>query len=154
MKYVEVKGSEVIGTRTFDVSPETVWNAWTDPKIISLWWGPRGFSTTTETMEMKPDGVWKFTMHGPDGRDYKNKIIYIEVSKPTRLVYRHAGDEETEPVSFQVTVTFDKVGGKTKMTMRMMFDSAVELERVQKEYGAIEGLEQTLERLSEYIVKL
>ena len=153
MKHVEVKGREIIGTRVYDAPRELVWKAWTDPKIISKWWGPNGFTTTTDKMELKPNGIWKFTMHGPDGRDYKNKIIYIEVKKPERLVYRHSGDEETESVKFHVTVTFEQVGNKTKMTMLAVFESVAELERVQKEYGAIEGMEQTIERLGEYLAK-
>lgn len=151
MKHVEVKECEVIGTRVYDAPRELVWKAWTDPEIITLWWGPRGFSTTTDIMELKPNGVWKFTMHGPDGRDYKNKIVYNEVKKPEKLVYRHAGEEETTPVKFHVTVTFDEVGDKTRMTMRMLFETAAELQKVQKEYGAIEGLEETIERLAEYL---
>ena len=153
MKHVEVKEREVIGTRVYDAPRELVWKAWTDPNIITKWWGPNGFTTTTESMDLKPDGTWKFIMHGPDGRDYKNKIVYIEVKKPARLVYRHAGDEETEPIKFHVTVTFDKAGDKTKITMRMVFETAAELQKVQKEYGAIEGLEQTMERLAESLSK-
>ena len=151
MKYVKVTDREMIGNRVFDAHRELVWKAWTDPGIITKWWGPNGFTTTTESMDLKPDGVWKFTMHGPDGRDYKNKIVYIEVTKPIRLIYRHAGDEGTEPVKFHVTVTFDEEGDKTRLMMRMVFETAAELQEVQREYGAIEGLEQTIERLGKYL---
>jgi uncharacterized protein YndB with AHSA1/START domain len=69
-------------------------------------------------MEVKPGGVWRFVMHGPDGRDYQNKITYLEVVRPERLVYRHGGDEDLELVSFQTTVTFVPEGKKTLITMR------------------------------------
>jgi len=151
---VRVKGKAIIGERVFDAPRELVWQAWSDPDIITLWWGPRGFSTTTETMEMKPDGIWKFIMHGPDGHDYQNKVIYIEVRKPELLVYRHAGeDENEEPVRFHVTVNFDKHGRKTKLSMRMEFETIEELKKVEADYRAIEGLEHTLERLGEYLLK-
>ena len=102
-------------------------------------------------MEVKPGGIWRFVMHGPDGRDYKNKIVYLEVAKPERLVYKHAEDEDTEPVNFHVTVTFTEKAGKTELSMRSVFPSAEELGRVIKEYKADEGLTQTLNRLRGYL---
>jgi uncharacterized protein YndB with AHSA1/START domain len=102
-------------------------------------------------MEVKPGGVWRFVMHGPDGRDYQNKITYLEVVAPERLVYKHGGDEDLEPVSFQTTVAFVAEGNKTRVTMRAVFPTAEERDRVVKEYGAIEGGEQTLARLDEHL---
>jgi uncharacterized protein YndB with AHSA1/START domain len=102
-------------------------------------------------MEVKPGGVWKFIMHGPDGRDYLNNIIFIEVLYPERLVYKHSGEEDTEDVKFQVTVTFEEQGGKTNLTMRSVFESAEVLDKVVKEYGAIEGGKQHLERLDKFV---
>jgi uncharacterized protein YndB with AHSA1/START domain len=142
---------EMTATRVFDAPRELVWKAWTDPKHIGAWWGPDGFTTTTDVMDVKPGGVWRFVMHGPDGRDYKNKILYLEVVKPERLVYKHSGDEETEPVNFHVTVTFTEKEGKTELSMRSVFPSAEELTRVVKEYKADEGLTQTLNRLRDYL---
>ncbi len=142
---------EMTAMRVFDAPPELVWKVWTDPKHIAQWWGPNGFRTTTDVMNVRPGGLWRFVMHGPDGRDYKNKIVYLEVEKPKRLVYKHAGDEETEPVNFHVTVTFSEKGGKTQLSMRSVFPSAEELARVVKEYKADEGLTQTLNRLREYL---
>src|SRR5262245_65569471 len=79
---------EIVTTRLVDAPPDRVFDAWTDPEQIVQWWGPRGFTTTTSTMEARPGGVWRFVMHGPDGRDYQNKITYFEVVRPERLVYR------------------------------------------------------------------
>jgi uncharacterized protein YndB with AHSA1/START domain len=90
-------------------------------------------------------------MHGPDGRDYPNKIVFIEVIEPERLVYKHSGEDDTEDVNFLVTVTFEKQGNKTLLTMKSIFPSAAELERVVKEYGAKEGMTQTVGRLEEYV---
>ena len=69
-------------------------------------------------------------MHGPDGRDYQNRITYLEVVEPERLVYKHGGDEDLEPVSFQTTVTFVPQGSKTMVTMRAVFPTAEERNRV------------------------
>ena len=142
---------EIIQSRLLDAPREMVFAAWTDPKQIVQWWGPRGFTTTSGDMSVTPGGTWRFVMHGPDGRDYKNKIIYIEVVKPERLVYRHAGEEDTENVRFHVTVTFEEKGRKTLLTMRSLFETAQERDEVVTKYGAIEGGKQTLERLAEFV---
>ena len=148
----------IIGTRVFDASRELVWTAWTDPKHLAQWWGPNGFTTTTHKMEVKAGGVWRFVMHGPDGRDYQNKITFIEVVKPERLVYKHGGsgekeDRGLEPVSFHVTVIFTAEGGKTRLDMRSVFPSAKARDYVVESYGAVEGMHQTLARLGEYLAK-
>ena len=78
---------EIIATRVFDAPRELVFKMWTDPKHVGRWWGPRGFTTTIHEMDVKPGGIWRLTMHGPDGRDYKNKVVFLEVEEPERLVY-------------------------------------------------------------------
>jgi uncharacterized protein YndB with AHSA1/START domain len=144
---------EIVLSRLLDAPRELVFAAWTDPKQIVQWWGPRGFTTTSHEMSVTPGGVWRFVMHGPDGRDYKNKIIFTEVVAPERLVYRHAGEEEHEDVRFQVAVTFQAQGRKTLLTMRSLFATAQERDEVVSKYGAIEGGKQTLERLAEHVEK-
>jgi uncharacterized protein YndB with AHSA1/START domain len=139
---------ELTATRTFAAPRELVFRAWTEPDRIAKWWGPRGFTTTTHSMDLRPGGSWRFTMHGPDGRDYPNRITYREVVVPERLVYDHGDDEA---VLFHVTVTFADVGGTTELSMRMVFPTAAERDRVVKEFGADKGLFETLDRLREYV---
>ncbi len=141
---------EIAAVRIFDAPRDLVWKVWTEPEHIAKWWGPKGFTTTTYSMDVRPGGVWRFVMHGPD-RDYQNKITYLEVVKPERLAYKHGGDKEVEPVNFQVTVTFAEQDGKTRVDMRMVFPSANARDYVIKTYGAVEGLNQTLARLEEYL---
>lgn len=144
---------EISATRIFDAPRELVWKLWTDPKNIVQWWGPNGFTTTIHEMDVKPKGVWRFVMHGPDGRDYKNRIVYLEVKKPERLVYKHSPEKDTEPVNFEVTVDFSDKGGKTQVHMRMLFPSAEERDFVVNVHRAVEGLTQTLGRLAEHVGK-
>jgi uncharacterized protein YndB with AHSA1/START domain len=141
----------IIATRVFDAPRDLVFEAWTDPKHLAQWWGPTGFTTTTRAIDFRSGGVWRFVMHGPDGRDYENRISYVEIVKPERLVYRHGGGEDVDPVQFEVMVAFEDLKGKTKLTMQMVFPSAAERERVIKDYGADKGLAQTLARLGEYV---
>src|SRR5688500_17035285 len=97
---------EIVVTREFDAPRELVWEAWTQPQHVAQWWGPRGFTNTIHEMAVKPGGVWRLTMHGPDGTDYPNKIVFTEVVKPARLVYEHSDDNPEANTHFNVTVTF------------------------------------------------
>ncbi len=105
-------------------------------------------------MDVRPGGVWRLILRGPDGRDYHNRIVYIEVVKPERLVYRHAGEAGDEPVKFQTTATFEDLGGKTRVTMRQEFASFQELQGVIDKYKADKGGVQTFERLGEYLTEI
>ncbi len=139
---------EIVATRVFDAPRGLVFKLWTDPKHVAQWWGPDDFTTTIYEMDVRPGGVWRFVMHGPDGRDYQNTIVYVEIVKPERIVYDHVSGPQ-----FHVTVTFAAQGDKTKLTVRMLFESAGQRDRVIKEFGAIEGLSQTLGRLEEQLAK-
>ena len=99
----------IITTREFDAPREPVWRAWSDPKHLAQWWGPDGFTITTSAFDIREGGVWRFVMHGPDGRDYDNRIIFDVIEKPARLLYRHGDD--VEPVRFRTTVTFEDLAG-------------------------------------------
>jgi len=141
----------IIGTRIFDAPRELVFEAWTDPKHLSQWWGPDGFTMTTRNFDMKPGGTWRFVMHGPDGRDYQNRITFEEILRPERIVYSHGGDDDVESVKFRSVVTFEDIGGKTRLTLKGTFPSAAERARVIAEYGADKGMMQTLSRLGQFV---
>jgi uncharacterized protein YndB with AHSA1/START domain len=145
-------GREIVITRLLDAPRELVWDAWTDPQKVVQWWGPRGFTTTHEVMDLRAGGVWKRTMHGPDGKDYPNKSVFIEVVKPERLVYSHGGGTKGEVgATFIATITFEAVGSKTRLTMRSVFPTPAVREHVVKVYRAVEGGNQTLDRLEEHL---
>jgi uncharacterized protein YndB with AHSA1/START domain len=144
----------IVTTRVFDAPRELVFAAWTEPEHLVRWWGPNGFTTTTRSIDVRPGGVWRFVMHGPDGRDYENRITYQEIVRPERLVYSHGGTVDVEPVAFETTVTFEDIGGKTRLTMRAVFPTAAERDRVAKEYGAVEGAQQHLERLAAHLTTM
>jgi uncharacterized protein YndB with AHSA1/START domain len=155
-EYVESADREIVISRIFDAPRELVWQAMTDPQHVIHWWGPRGFTDTIEEMDVRPGGVWNHTMRGPDGRNYPNRSIFKEVVKPEKLVFAHGGGEEGRAqVEFVATWTFETLEVvKTKVTIRMVFPSAAVRDQVVKEYGAIEGGRQTLERLAEHLPKM
>ena len=76
----------IIGIHEFDAPRELVFAAWTDPKHLSQWWGPNGFTTTTSSFDFRPGGIWRFVMHGPDGRDYQNRVTFDEIVPPERNI--------------------------------------------------------------------
>jgi uncharacterized protein YndB with AHSA1/START domain len=146
---------EIVISRTFDAPQELVFEAWTNPQHVVKWWGPRGFTTTIEKMEVRPGGVWQLTMHGPDGTNYPNKSVFTEVVRPERIRFTHGGGrEDGKGVSFESTWTFENVGGKTKVTIHMVFPTAAARDQVVKEYHAIEGGKQCLERLGEQLAEM
>src|ERR1700733_13572037 len=148
----ESKDRELVFTRVLDAPRELVWKAWTEPEHVSQWWGPRGFTTTIDEMEVKPGGRWRHAMHGPDGTDYPTESVFIEVVKPERIVYSMRGGRKGESGhQSEVTWTFEAQGDKTKVTLRMLFASAAALEQIVKTYGFVEGATQTLDRLGEYL---
>lgn len=142
---------ELVFTRLFDAPRELVFEAWTNPKHLAQWFGPRGFTSTIQEMDVRPGGIWRLVMHGPDGTDYHNKMVFLEVIKPERLVYKHQPEPGYEPVDFETTVTFVEQRGKTELTLRMVFSSAAARDYVVKKHGAVEGAKQTLERLAEHL---
>jgi len=154
-KKPETAGSdrEIVIARSFDAPRELVWHAWTDPEQVVRWWGPLGFTTTIEVMDVRPGGVWKHTMHGPDGTQFPNHCVFEDVVEHERIVFSNGGSRENGPqVNFVSTWTFEAVeAGKTRVTIRMVFPTVAERERVEKEFGAIEGGNQTLGRLAEHL---
>jgi uncharacterized protein YndB with AHSA1/START domain len=148
---LETDPCSIVGMREYDAPRDLVFAMFCDPKHLAQWWGPNGFRTTTLSFDMRPGGVWRFVMHGPDGRDYHNRVTYQEVVPPERLVYRHGGGEDVEPVQFRQTITFEDLGGRTRIVWRGDFPSAAERDRVIKEYGADTGLVQTMARLADYV---
>jgi uncharacterized protein YndB with AHSA1/START domain len=140
---------ELMVKRVLNAPRELVFDAWTNSKHLSQWWGPEGFTITVQEIEVRPGGVWSYIMHGPNDVDYDNKIEYIEVESPERLVYAH-GDSTEE--HFRVTVTFADQGDHTELTMQMIFKSVEELEKAVKEFGAIEGAKSTMNRLESQLL--
>jgi uncharacterized protein YndB with AHSA1/START domain len=138
---------EMVLTRSLDAPVKMVWDAYTKPEQVALWWGPKGFTNTIHEMVVKPGGLWRLTMHGPDGKDYPNRIEFIEVVEQKRLVYHHGDDKN--PRKFHVTTDFIAEGSQTKIVNRMRFPTAAECAAIKK--FAIEGYHSTTDRLIEHL---
>jgi uncharacterized protein YndB with AHSA1/START domain len=151
---------EIVVTRLINAPRSRVWEVWTTPEHLANWWGPDGFTITTHSFDLRPGGMWTFTMHGPaetvggvkGGQDFENQIEFKEIVEPERFVHVHGGDDgDGRDVEFLSTITFDDQDGKTLVTMTSTFSTPEERDRVIKEYGAIEGGKQTLGNLAAYV---
>lgn len=145
------KANEIKITRVYNAPVKVVWDAWNDPQQAGQWWGPRGFTITTHSKDLKVGGIWHYTMHGPDGVDYINKTKYLEIEKYSRLVYDHGGNDEREPL-FRVTVLFTDLKNQTKMDMTMALATAEAAEETKKLIKKANG-NSTWDRLAEYLEK-
>lgn len=134
-------------SRLLNAPIELVWEVWTNPEHIKNWWGPNGFTNTISKMEVKTGGEWNLVMHGPDGKDYKNKSVFTEVMEHKKIAYRHIAP------NFTATIEFEAQGEKTMLNWHMLFDTKEEFLRIVKEHGADEGLKQNIEKLSAYLQK-
>ena len=134
--------------RVFDAPRSLVFKAWTEPEHIARWWGPRGFKSTVLKNELRPGGAYRIHMLGPDG-DHWTQGVYREVVPPERLVMvGNWADAQGNPTRPETTLTllFEDVGGKTKLTLHnAIFESVTARDMHQ------EGWSSTLDCLAEYL---
>lgn len=143
----EAMENELVTSREFQAPRELVFEAWANPEHLSRWWGPKGFTNTFISFDFRPDGEWKFTMHGPNGVNYPNESKFLEIDRPQRIVLLH----ESNP-RFTVTALFEDLVDRTRLTFRQQFESKRDFEIVKSYAG--EGNEQNMDRLGELLAKL
>ena len=144
----------VVITRVFDAPRELVWKAWTDPKHMAQWWGPRGFTNPVCELDVRPGGTLRIVMRAPDGAEYPMKGVFREILQPERLVFTNiAVDTDGNQLLEGLTnVTLEEHGGKTKLTLRthavaLVAHAARMLEGMQA------GWAQSLERLGAHVAR-
>src|SRR5262245_5021557 len=115
-------------TRTISFPIEKVWEAWTNPAILKIWWGPAGFTNTFHTHEFREGGKWIYTMHGPDAGNYENDAWYTKIEESVLLQW----NRNSQP-RFLTTVQFEKLSSsQTKIVWQMKFETAEMYEKVAK----------------------
>ncbi|WP_454802716.1 SRPBCC family protein [Mucilaginibacter phyllosphaerae] len=129
----------IVSVRTFDTTTDKMLDAWTDPEKLASWWGPKGFSNTFQEFDPKPGGNWIFTMHGPDGADYPNESVFVEVG-PGRIILNHIN----API-FKLTATFEPIGNQTKLVFEQEFETADIYEKVK--HICVPANEENFDRL-------
>lgn len=139
---------QISNSRLVDAPIEAVWAAWTDPTKVARWWGPDGFRSEVEEMDVRPGGRFRLTMVGPDGRRYPNELRYRDVERPHRITWDHDTGMPNDPNTFQSEVRFEAVGSRTRVTLTATLQTAERREFVVKHHNAIEGGKQTLGRFA------
>ena len=142
---------EVVFTRSVDAPRERVWMIWSELRHLHQWWGPAGFTTTTHEFTFVPGGVWRFVMHGPDGTDTPNTIVFRELDRPSRIVYDNSWERPGLRLDFTIAVTFVAEGARTRLSIHFTFADAEALRIATEQYGVREGGVQTLARFEEYL---
>src|SRR6476661_1165020 len=102
----ETADREIVISRVIDAPRELVFEAFTEVRHLSRWWGPTGFTTTTASLEFRVGGEWDFVMHGPDGTDYTEWISWTEITPPERIALLH-GAFRGDPDAFESVLTFE-----------------------------------------------
>ena len=158
---------EFVIARVLDAPRELVYQAWTDPKHLARWWGPHTVTNPVCELDVRPGGAYRIVTRMPDGVDYPITGAYVEIVPPERLVMtmdcaEHPDawhdmvkpgrrKEERNPAGEMLhTVTFEALGGKTKLTVRTRFVSA-EVRDAMVKMGMNEGWSQSLERLAKFL---
>jgi len=144
---------ELVVSRLIDAPAALVFNAWIEPKQLEQWWGPNGFQTTVHEMEVRPEGITRLVMQGPDGEDHLNKLVYTEIKAAKVLSYMQSDDSDSDndAAAFGVTVRFEEEEQQTRVTVHTLFRTAAERDRVVQEADAISGGNQTMERLEKFL---
>ena len=141
---------EIVISRLIQAPRELVFEAFTEVRHLSRWWGPHGFSTTTRAFEFREGGAWDFVMHGPDGTDYSEWITWTEITPPERIALLH-GASRGDPDAFESVLTFEPVGAGTRIEMCTLFGTKELRNEAVEKYHAIEGGQQTLGNLAAYV---
>lgn len=141
---------EIVVSRIIQGPRELVFEAFTDIRHLSQWWGPTGFTTTTQAFEFRVGGEWLFVMHGPDGTDYPNWISWTEIAPPERIALLH-GTSPGDPNAFESILSFAPAGAATRVELRTVFPTQAMRDQAVEKYHAVEGGQQTLDKLAAYV---
>jgi uncharacterized protein YndB with AHSA1/START domain len=144
---------EIVISRVINAPPDLVFEAFTQVRHLSRWWGPAGFSTTTRSFEFRVGGAWDFVMHGPDGTDYQEWITWTEIVPAERIALLH-GESRGDPNAFESVLTFTPDGSATRIEMHTVFGTKELRDEAVEKYHAIEGGQQTLGNLAAYITEI
>src|SRR5688500_9205401 len=144
---------EIVISRVIDAPPALVFEAFTEVRHLSRWWGPEGFTTTTRSFEFRVGGEWVFVMHGPDGTDYQEWISWTEIVPPERISLLH-GESRGDPNAFESVLTFAPDAAATRIEMRTVFPTKGMRDEAVETYHAIEGGQQTLSKLDAYVTAI
>lgn len=126
--------------RVLPYPPHMVFSAFARPELLAEWWGPDGFTNTFDVFEFRPGGRWKYLMHGPNGAQFPNETVFLELHASSRLVLHHVSKPR-----YVLTVTLAAAEGGTAITWNQEFEDAGVAARIR--HIVEPANEQNLDRL-------
>lgn len=143
---------ELVLTKILDAARGKVWRCWTEPELLKQWFAPRPWTTTRAELDVRPGGSCLIVMRGPDGQEFPNPGVYLEVVAEEKLVLTDAYTEAWQPSQkpfMTAVVTFEDAGaGRTKYTARALHWSVADREQHEK-MGFHQGWAQCADQLVE-----
>jgi uncharacterized protein YndB with AHSA1/START domain len=149
------EGRDLILMRMIDAPPEKVFEAWTDPALLKQWFAPLPWTTSVVENDVRAGGSSLIVMRGPDGNEFPNPGVYLEVVKNERLVFTDAFTKAWEPSEkpfIVVELTFEDQGGKMKYTARVHHWTVADRDAHEK-MGFHEGWTTCTEQLAALVEK-
>jgi len=145
---------EIVMSRVIDAPRDLVFEAWSDPKHLPQWFGPKGFTIETHEMDVRVGGIWRFNMVAPDGTVYPNRMRFRRIERPSLMEMDHGADQDDDPGMFRFTITFaEQSNGKTVLTLRQLASTTAQRDHMIG-FGAVEYGYQTLDKLAAYVAAM
>jgi uncharacterized protein YndB with AHSA1/START domain len=147
------EGRDLVLTRMIDAPPEKVFRAWTEPELMKQWFTPTPWTTTHVETDLRPGGASLVVMRSPEGAEFPNRGVYLEVVKNERLVFTDAYTSAWEPAEkpfMTVVITFENIDGRTKYTARARHWTDKDRE-AHEQMGFHSGWAQVAEQLAELV---
>ncbi|HEY1932264.1 MAG TPA: SRPBCC family protein [Acetobacteraceae bacterium] len=151
-----IEDRELVLSRLIDAPRDRIYRAWTDPELLRQWFAPLPWTTSHAELDVRPGGASLVVMRGPDGTDFPNRGVYLEVVPNERLVFTDAFTAAWEPSSkpfMTVILTFDDEAGKTRYTARVRHWTVADRETHEK-MGFHEGWGRCTDQLAAVAAKL
>jgi uncharacterized protein YndB with AHSA1/START domain len=148
---------ELVLTREIDAPREKLFRAWTQPELLKQWFAPLPFTTPHAELDVRPGGSSLIVMRGPDGTDYPNRGVYLEVVENERLVstdaFTHAWQPSEKPF-MTLILTFEEIdGGRTRYTARVRHWT-VEDREMHEKMGFHEGWGTCADQLAALVARI
>jgi len=155
MTEVPAGEAAIVMSRVFDAPRDRVWEAMTEAEHVARWWGGPGFTNPVCEMDVRPGGRWRHVMRFPDGHELLMDFVFVEVEKPSKLVWRHAdrGERKQGLPTSVTTVTLEAIGDRTKWRMVAHFDSLAERDAAIA-MGFVAPIKASIVRLVDYLQTL
>ncbi len=147
---------ELVLSRLIDAPREKIYRAWTEPELLKQWFAPAPWTTPSAELDVRPGGANLIVMRSPDGKDFPNRGVYLDVVPNERLVFTDAYTEAWEPSPkpfMTVIVTLADEGGETRYTARVRHWSVADREAHEK-MGFHQGWGQCADQLAALAAKL